>query len=62
MTKGVACALGQKMVISVIPRMAVGGGYIMAPAKQIMPGVPLENAVALIDAIVRQDRAFRILH
>jgi len=36
--------------------MARGGGYIMAPAKPILPGVPLENAVALIDAIVKQER------
>jgi len=35
--------------------MARGGGYIMAPAKPILPGVPLENAVALIDAMTRQD-------
>ena len=35
-------------------RMAVGGGYIMAPAKPILPGVPVENAVALIDAFVSQ--------
>jgi len=34
--------------------MAVGGGYVMAPAKPIMPGVPLENARALIDAFVNQ--------
>ena len=34
--------------------MARGGGYIMAPAKPILPGVPLENAVALIDAFVNQ--------
>ena len=36
--------------------MAVGGGYILAPAKPILPGVPLDNAVALIDAIVRQEK------
>jgi uroporphyrinogen decarboxylase len=32
--------------------MGVGGGYVVAPAKPILPGVPLANAVALIDAIV----------
>jgi uroporphyrinogen decarboxylase len=37
-----------------LDRMAAGGGYVMAPAKPILPGVPLENAVALIDAFVRQ--------
>ncbi len=34
--------------------MGKGGGYVLAPAKPILPGVPIENAVALIDAIVRQ--------
>lgn len=34
--------------------MGKGGGYIVAPSKPIMPGVPIENAVALIDTIVRQ--------
>lgn len=34
-----------------LENMARGGGYIIAPAKPILPGVPLENAVALIDAI-----------
>ena len=39
-----------------LDRMAAGGGYIMAPAKPIMPGVPLENACALIDSFMEQDR------
>jgi uroporphyrinogen decarboxylase len=30
------------------------GGYVLAPAKPILPGVPIENAAALIDAIVKQ--------
>jgi uroporphyrinogen decarboxylase len=34
--------------------MAKGGGYIMAPAKPILPGVPIENAVALINRFVKQ--------
>ena len=34
--------------------MGKGGGYIVAPAKPILPGVPLENAVALIDTITGQ--------
>ena len=38
-----------------IKYMAPGGGYVMAPAKPILPGVPIENAVALIDAIVGRD-------
>ena len=32
-----------------------GGGYVVAPAKPILPGVPIENAVALIDTIVGQE-------
>jgi uroporphyrinogen decarboxylase len=34
--------------------MADGGGYIMAPAKPILPGVPIENAVALLESFVNQ--------
>lgn len=37
-----------------LTHLAAGGGYIMAPAKPILPGVPLENAIALIDAFVDQ--------
>jgi uroporphyrinogen decarboxylase len=37
-----------------LEHMATGGGYIMAPAKPILPGVPLENARALIDAFTEQ--------
>jgi uroporphyrinogen decarboxylase len=33
-----------------------GGGYVLSPAKAILPDVPLENAAALLDAIVHQDR------
>lgn len=32
------------------------GGYIMAPAKPILPGVPLENAKVLIDRFVNQEQ------
>jgi len=35
--------------------MAAGGGYVMAPAKPILPGVPVENAVALIDLFMHQE-------
>jgi len=35
--------------------MAAGGGYILAPAKPLLPGVPLANAVALIDRFVSQN-------
>lgn len=37
-----------------LEKMAVGGGYILAPAKPILPGVPVDNAVALIDRFVKQ--------
>ena len=29
-----------------------GGGYVLSPAKAVMTDVPLENAAALIDALV----------
>jgi uroporphyrinogen decarboxylase len=35
-------------------RLGEGGGYVMAPAKPILPGVPVENAVALIDSFLNQ--------
>ena len=31
-----------------------GGGYVISPAKAILPDVPLANAVALIDALANQ--------
>ncbi len=34
--------------------MGRGGGYVAAPAKPILPGVPIENAAALIDTLVKQ--------
>jgi uroporphyrinogen decarboxylase len=37
-----------------LEQMAAGGGYVMAPAKPILPGVPIANAVALIEAFVHQ--------
>ena len=43
-----------------LTHMAAGGGYVMAPAKPILPGVPLENAIALIDAFVSQSRGIRV--
>ena len=44
----------KKEVAACLKHMACGGGYVMAPAKPIMPGVPLQNARALIDAFVNQ--------
>ena len=32
--------------------MARGGGYILAPAKGLQPGTPIENAAAVVEAIV----------
>lgn len=46
----------RREVAACLDRMAAGGGYIMAPAKPIMPDVPLPNARALIDAFLEQDR------
>jgi len=37
-----------------LDRMAVGGRYVMAPAKAILPGVPVENAIALIESFINQ--------
>jgi uroporphyrinogen-III decarboxylase len=36
--------------------MATDGGYVMAPAKPILPGVPIENAAALIDTFLNQGK------
>jgi len=35
-------------------KLAAGGGYILAPAKPILPGVPVDNPVALIDRFANQ--------
>jgi len=34
--------------------MGKGGGYILAPAKSIQPGTPLENAIAVFEAFTEQ--------
>jgi uroporphyrinogen decarboxylase len=41
-------------VLRCIEVMGKGGGYVCAPAKPILPGVPIENAAALIDTLVGQ--------
>jgi len=46
-------------VAACIRILGKGGGYIMGPAKPILPDVPLPNAVALIDTIVSQPAAGR---
>ncbi len=37
-----------------LERLGEGGGYVMAPAKPILPGVPIGNAIALIETFVNQ--------
>jgi len=37
-----------------LDEMGAGGGYVAAPAKPILPGVPLANAVALLDTLAGQ--------
>jgi uroporphyrinogen decarboxylase len=34
-----------------VREMPKGGGYILAPAKPLQPGTPVENAVALVEAL-----------
>jgi uroporphyrinogen decarboxylase len=34
--------------------MGKGGGYILAPAKALQPGTPIENAVAVVEAFTNQ--------
>ena len=34
--------------------MGKGGGYILAPAKRLQPGTPIENAVAVLEAFTGQ--------
>ncbi len=31
--------------------MGRGGGYILAPAKSLQPGTPIENAMAVVEAL-----------
>ena len=34
--------------------MGAGGGYILAPAKSLQPGTPIENAAAVVEAFTNQ--------
>jgi uroporphyrinogen decarboxylase len=34
--------------------MGAGGGYILAPAKSLQPGTPVENAAAIVEAFTNQ--------
>jgi len=36
--------------------MGSGGGYILAPAKALQPGTPMENAAAVVEAFLQQAR------
>jgi uroporphyrinogen decarboxylase len=35
-------------------KMGTGGGYILAPAEPLQPGIPVENAAAVVDAFLLQ--------
>ena len=35
--------------------MSRGGGYILAPAKDLMPETPTKNAVAIVEAFTEPD-------
>ena len=34
--------------------MGAGGGYILAPAKSLQPGTPVQNAAAVVEAFTEQ--------
>jgi uroporphyrinogen decarboxylase len=38
-----------------VREMGRGGGYILSPAKALMPDTPVENAVAILEAFVQTD-------
>lgn len=44
----------QREVAACLYLLGKGGGYVISPAKAILPDVPLENAAVLIDALVNQ--------
>jgi uroporphyrinogen decarboxylase len=44
----------RREVAACLRYLGKGGGYVIAPAKAILPDVPLENAAALIDSLVNQ--------
>jgi len=35
--------------------MGKGGGYILAPAKPLQPGTPIENAIAMLDVFTEEN-------
>jgi uroporphyrinogen decarboxylase len=44
----------RREVLACLRYLGQGGGYILSPAKAIMPDVPLANAAALIDTMLNQ--------
>ena len=38
----------------VIDTLGAGGGLLIAPSQEIMPDVPVENIVAMVETVVRQ--------
>jgi uroporphyrinogen decarboxylase len=47
----------RREVAACLKLLGKGGGYVISPAKAILPDVPLENAAALIDALTHQSMA-----
>ena len=37
-----------------LSELGKGGGYVLGPAKPLMPDVPTENAVAFIETVLNQ--------
>lgn len=44
----------RREVAACLHLLGKGGGYVISPAKAILPDVPLENAATIIDALVNQ--------
>lgn len=44
----------QREVLACLRYLGRGGGYVISPAKPLLPDVPLPNAVALIESILGQ--------
>lgn len=45
----------QLQVERLCSEMSVNGGYILAPAKSVQPGTPVQNSVALIESFSKQN-------
>jgi uroporphyrinogen decarboxylase len=44
----------RREVLACLRVLGQGGGYVLSPAKAILPDVPLANAAALLDAMINQ--------